>query len=177
MSKSLGNVTSPYDIVNEYGTEALRYFLLREVSSFEDSPFTIERFKDAYNAGLANGLGNLTSRIMKMAETNLTSAVEIPEKTIPQEFFDFLEKFDIHGATNLIWKKISELDSIIQEKQPFKLVKTDKEAGDKIIKELVLGLYTIARMLNPILPETSMKIKVCIKTNKSPSEPLFLRKD
>ena len=177
MSKSLGNVTSPYDIVPEYGTEALRYFLLREVSSFEDSPFTMDRFKDAYNAGLANGLGNLTSRIMKMAETNLSDAVEIPKDTIPQEYFDFLDKFDIHGATNLIWKKISELDSLIQDKQPFKLVKTDKEAGEKIIKELAIGLYTIARMLKPILPETSMKIKVCVKTNKSPSEPLFLRRE
>ena len=67
MSKTLGNVVDPRDIVNEYGTDALRYFLLAEVSSFEDSPFTIERFKDSYNSGLANGIGNLTNRIMKMA--------------------------------------------------------------------------------------------------------------
>ena len=59
MSKTLGNVVDPRDVVSEYGVDALRYFLLREVSSFEDSPFTIERFKDAYNSGLANGLGNL----------------------------------------------------------------------------------------------------------------------
>ncbi len=177
MSKSLGNVTNPKNLIAEYGTDALRYFLLREVGPFEDSPFTIERFKDSYNAGLANGLGNLTSRIMKMAETNLIDSIEIPKDSIPQEYFDFLDKFDIQAASNIIWKKISELDSLIQDKQPFKLVKTDKEAGEKIIKELVVGLYIIARMLRPILPETSMKIKTCIKTNKSPSEPLFLRKD
>src|SRR3989344_346660 len=59
MSKTLGNVVVPKEIVAEYGTDALRYFLLREVSSFEDSPFTMERFKEAYNSGLANGLGNL----------------------------------------------------------------------------------------------------------------------
>ena len=67
MSKSLGNGVDPKDIVNEYGTDALRYFLLREVGSFEDSPFTLERFKNAYNSGLANGLGNLVSRAMNMA--------------------------------------------------------------------------------------------------------------
>jgi len=66
MSKTLGNVVDPRDIVQEYGTDALRYFLLREISNFEDSPFTLERFKDAYNSGLANGLGNLVSRVMNM---------------------------------------------------------------------------------------------------------------
>ena len=71
MSKSLGNVVDPREIVNEYGTDTLRYFLLREVSSFEDSPFTVERFKDAYNAGLANGLGNLSSRILTLSEKYL----------------------------------------------------------------------------------------------------------
>ncbi|MSR71480.1 MAG: methionine--tRNA ligase, partial [Candidatus Taylorbacteria bacterium] len=64
MSKSLGNVVDPKILAQEYGTDALRFFLLKEISSFEDSPFTIERFKDSYNAHLANGLGNLVSRIM-----------------------------------------------------------------------------------------------------------------
>ncbi len=74
MAKSLGNVVSPIELVNEYGTDALRYFLAREVSSFEDSPFTIERFKTAYNSGLANGLGNLVSRVMKMASDHLNGS-------------------------------------------------------------------------------------------------------
>src|SRR6185503_18100280 len=75
MSKTLGNVADPTEIVKEYGTDALRFFLAKEISNFEDSPFTMERFKDAYNAGLANGLGNLTSRIMKMAQDNLEGPV------------------------------------------------------------------------------------------------------
>src|ERR1035437_9726044 len=89
MSKTLGNVVDPKEIVAEYGTDALRYFLLREVSSFEDSPFTLERFKDAYNSGLANGLGNLTSRILTLSEKYLDKCPEIPEHSIPQEFKDF----------------------------------------------------------------------------------------
>jgi len=177
MSKSLGNVINPSEIVAEYGTDALRYFLSREISSFEDSPFTKEGFKEAYNANLANGLGNLVSRVMKMAETNLSAPVEIPEKTIPQEYFDLLEKFEIQKATDLIWQKIAEADRYIQETAPFKLVKIDKEKGVEIIKDLVIRLYTIARMLNPILPATSVKIKELVKTNKSPVQPLFARKD
>jgi methionyl-tRNA synthetase len=177
MSKSIGNVVSPVDIVKEYGTDALRYYVAREAHPFEDSPFTPEGFKEAYNANLANGLGNLVSRVMKMAETNLDEPVIIPDKTIPQEFFDLLEKFEIQKASDLVWLKIAEADKMIQETQPFKLVKTDKEKGVEIIKDLVVKLYTVGRMLNPILPETSQKIKDLVKTNKSPAAPLFLRKD
>ncbi len=177
MSKSLGNVVSPVDIIKEYGTDALRYYVAREAHPFEDSPFTPEGFKEAYNANLANGLGNLVSRVMKMAETNLSGPVTVPDKTIPQEFFDLLEKFEIQKASDLVWLKIAEADKMIQETQPFKLVKTDKEKGVEIIKDLVVKLYTIGRMLNPILPETSQKIKDLVKANKSPAAPLFLRKD
>jgi methionyl-tRNA synthetase len=126
---------------------------------------------------LANGLGNLVSRVMKMAETNLSEPVKVEEKNIPQEFFDYLEKFEIQKATDLIWQKIAEADKYIQETLPFKLVKTDKKKGIEIIKELVLRLNTISEMLSPILPETSEKIKELIRINKSPEAPLFVRKD
>ena len=71
MSKSLGNTVDPIELVAEYGTDALRYYLTREISPFEDTPFTKEMFKDAYNANLANGLGNLVSRVMTMSEKNI----------------------------------------------------------------------------------------------------------
>ncbi|MEI6191124.1 MAG: methionine--tRNA ligase [bacterium] len=177
MSKSLGNGINPVDLIQEYGTDAMRYYVCRELSPFEDSPMTLEMFKEAYNANLANGLGNLVSRVMKMAETNLAEPVTVPEKSIPAEYFDLLEKFEIQKATDLIWQKIAEADKMIQDTAPFKLVKTDKEKGIEIIKDLVISLYTIGRMLNPIMPETSKKIKSLVRANKSPETPLFLRKD
>ena len=177
MSKSLGNGINPIELIENYGTDAIRYYVTRELSSFEDSPMTAEMFKEAYNANLANGLGNLVSRVMKMAETNLTLPVTMPEKSIPQEYFDLLEKFEIQKAVDMIWQKIAEADKYIQETTPFKLVKTDKERGIEIIKDLVIRLYTIGRMLNPVMPETSKKIKDLVKENKVPEEPLFLRKD
>lgn len=177
MSKSLGNVVNPNDIVKEYGTDALRYFLLREISPFEDSPFTMERFKDSYNAGLANGLGNLASRILTLSEKYLDKCPEIPEHSIPQEFKDYLDKFEIQKAVNFIWNEIGELDKFIQDKEPFKVVKVDEKKGKELISDMVLRLYTIARMLNPIMPETNITLKKLIRENKKPEKPLFLRKD
>ncbi|CAG0889959.1 unnamed protein product, partial [Darwinula stevensoni] len=68
MSKSIGNVINPYDVVRDYGTDALRYYVVGGVSMFEDSPFYMERFHEVYNASLANGLGNLVSRTMNMVD-------------------------------------------------------------------------------------------------------------
>lgn len=176
MSKTLGNVVDPKEIVDEYGTDALRYFLLHQISSFEDSPFSKDRFKDAYNSGLANGLGNLSSRILTLSEKYLEKCPEIEENSIPQEFFDRLESFDIKHACDFVWEKIAELDKKIQITEPFKLVKVDLEQGKTLLKELLLELYIVANMLEPIMPETSRKIQELIRENKKPETPLFLRK-
>lgn len=186
MSKSIGNVVNPKDIVDEYGTDALRYFLAREVSSFEDSPFTLERFKASYNAGLANGLGNLVSRIMKMAETYLgepiiktDSTYETRQKILEKgEFGTAINNFDISKATEIVWGEIKKLDLIIQTRKPFEVVKTQPEAAREMVKhELVEKLAYIAQMLESILPETAQEIKTLIRKNKSPEAPLFARKD
>ncbi len=181
MSKSLGNVIDPNYLIEEYGAEAVRYYLTRHISPFEDGDLTLESFKEIYNANLANGLGNLVSRVMKMAQDNIEKLkeekIEILGKTeISKEFFEYLEKFEINKACDYIWKEIGEMDKFIQENQPFRIVKTEKEKGQKMISDLVVRLYSVARMLNPILPETSVKIKELIKQNKTPEKPLFARK-
>ncbi len=177
MSKTLGNVVDPRDIATKYGTDALRYFLLKEISNFEDSPFTSERFKESYNSGLANGLGNLASRILTLSEKYLEQCPNIPEQTDFSEYFKFYENFDIKGAMDYIWSKIQILDKKIQETEPFKIIKTDEAKGKEMIKNLVLDLYQIARMLNPVMPETNTKLKKLIRANKKPETPLFLRQD
>lgn len=171
MSKSLGNVISPKDVVGKYGTDALRYFVCRELSTFEDSDWTDERIKDVYNGNLANGLGNLVSRIMQLAQANLDKPVEIPEFENMSDFFSLLEKFEIGRAADFIWAKIGELDSFIQENKPWE--SKDKE----VISNMVIMLYSIARMLNVFMPETSSNIKELIKANKKPEKPLFARID
>ncbi|MDP1625343.1 MAG: methionine--tRNA ligase [bacterium] len=177
MSKSLGNAVSPLDVVNEYGTDTLRYFLAREIGSFEDSPFTIERFKASYNSGLANGIGNLASRVMKMASTNLDGPVLLTDVVADPAYAKALDSFDISAATSIVWKKIGEADALIQEKAPFKLVKTDKTAAQEIIKDLVLRVAEIAVLLRPIMPQTAEAIYTMARDNKMPDAPLFLRKE
>ncbi len=171
MSKSIGNVIDPYELINEYGAEAVRYYVARKLSLFEDGDMTVESFQDAYNGDLANGLGNLASRILTLSEKYLKTCPEIPKKSDFAEYFKFYESFDVRQAADYIWKKIAELDVLIQEKKPWESKDT------QVISDLVIRLYTIARMLNPIMPETSNKIKGLIKANKKPSKPLFLRKD
>jgi methionyl-tRNA synthetase len=181
MSKSIGNVVDPYAVVEKFGLDALRVYVLSEVSMFEDSPVSMDLIGASYNAKLANGLGNLTSRIMKMASTNLENAPEIAESetegTISRQYFDYLDGFEINKAMQMVWTEITALDTLIQDKQPFKLVKTEPEAGKEIIGELVTRLYTVGRMLEPFLPETSKIIKDLVKANKMPDQPLYARKD
>lgn len=176
MSKSLGNVIDPIAIVDEYGADALRYFLARHVHPVEDSDVTMEKFKIAYNAGLANGLGNLASRIMQLAERNLAGPVAVEYVPYPQEFTDALNALEIHTAVEYVWSRIQDLDLKINQTEPFKVVKTDPEKGRALIEALVRELAAIDLLLEPIMPETSKKIIEAIMANKKP-ENLFPRKE
>lgn len=185
MSKSLGNTVDPSDIVKEYGTDALRYFVARELHPFEDSPFTVEKFKEAYNAHLANGLGNLTSRIMKMAVTNeiapdenvLSSVKGDPDVAVEMNNYDIgLAEYNIQKASNAIWNIISIADAIVQQREPFKKIKVDRAGAEKDIKELMAHLHIIGTLLKPIMPITADTILNIINTRKMPDAPLFLRK-
>ena len=179
ISKSLGNVINPFDVVEEYGTDALRYFLLREISPFEDGDFTMEKFKEAYNANLANGVGNLVSRVMKMAidyQVTGDRLQGIDDTKLPKEITDALDKYDFKSAMDVIWQKIAVLDKQIQETEPFKLIKTEPQRAKEILRELVRGVYEVGVWLTPFLPETSKKICEAVETHTRPSI-LFPRKE
>ncbi|MDB5259017.1 MAG: metG [Candidatus Taylorbacteria bacterium] len=176
MSKSLGNVVDPLDLIKEYGADALRYYVAREVSMFEDSPFTLEAFKNSYNAGLANGVGNLVSRVVKMAETNgVRYDVPVDAAALTSLYAEHYEKFEINKVCDEIWKKIAAADRFIQEQAPFKKVKVDLAAGKADIAYLLGEVAAIGALLQPIMPETSAKIAIAIRDN-TVAAPLFLRK-
>lgn len=180
MSKSLGNVISPLDVTTEYGIDALRYMVAREFSPFEDTDVTMDRLREAYNSGLANGLGNLVSRVIQMAITSEClgeSAISGEGKSRDFDYDKFahhMQGFDIQSACNMVWQHIQKLDLFIQSEQPFKKVKVDKDAAVKDIKYLVGEVVALATLLEPVLPATSKEIILAVKEGRKPV--LFPRK-
>lgn len=176
MSKTLGNVIDPQELLNEYGTDAVRYYLARHISPLNDGEMTKEIFKDAYNADLANGLGNMASRVMTLAQTHLSAPVAVEMTPLPKEYTDAMERFEINKAAEYVWQRVAALDQRITEEAPFKVIKEDQDKGKAMITELVKELAALDLLLEPILPETSKKIIDAIMANKKP-ENLFPRKD
>jgi methionyl-tRNA synthetase len=176
MSKSLGNVIDPFTLIKEYGSDAVRYYLARHVHPFEDSDVTLEHFKEIYNANLANGLGNLVSRIMQLAQTHLEAPVALEYEGYPKEFSDAIEGYNVALACDNMFRRIQALDQEIARTEPYKVVKTDPEKGRELITKMVKELAAIDLMLEPIMPQTSKKIIEAIVANKKP-ENLFARKD
>lgn len=154
-------------MVKRYGVDGTRYLLLRHVNPFEDTDVTWEKLDEWYEAGLANGLGNLTARIMKMAGDYLNSPVSVNNKGT-QVNTKTIDEFNFQEALGLVFAAIGLLDGEIQNKKPWET--KDK----KVITKLVTELAQIASDLTPFLPETSEKILKAIKDNKKP-ENLFPR--
>jgi methionyl-tRNA synthetase len=187
MSKSLGNAVSPIDLINEYGTDAMRYYVLRALSAFEDSPFTPLRFNESYNAHLANGLGNLVSRVMKMAESlnikaDLEEVSELGvnnkkfDQNIVEEYHKAFTSFRIDRATDVIWKIVQDSDKKIHETEPFRLIKSDPAKAKEIISEIMVSIELISILLQPIMPNTSQSIRKCLIEGKMPTASIFPRK-
>ncbi|OGG47687.1 methionine--tRNA ligase [Candidatus Kaiserbacteria bacterium RIFCSPHIGHO2_02_FULL_50_9] len=175
MSKSLGNVIDPFALVEEYGTDVVRYFLARHINSFEDSDFTLERFKEAYNANLANGLGNLVARVMVLAETYQVQTVIFKQQR-SQPYQGAFERYEINRVIDTIWEDIQRTDQRIAREKPFEIVKSDLSEGKLLIQVYVQELAAIADALTPFMPTTSEKILKAIRENRKP-ENLFPRKD
>ncbi|MEZ4180151.1 MAG: methionine--tRNA ligase [Candidatus Doudnabacteria bacterium] len=181
MSKSLGNVISPYEMLDklqdkglteDQAIDALRYYLLREIPTFDDGDFTWERFVETYNANLANGIGNLVSRILHMAVSAEISSWEV-DATIENSKID---QYLLDKATDELWGKIAEQDKFIQSTEPYKTIKTDPETAKKDIEVLLGNLSEIALELQPFLPHTADQILEALKDIKKENIPrLFPR--
>lgn len=180
MSKSIGNVISPYDLIKKYGTDATRYMLLRHVHPTEDTDVTWERLDEWYTANLVNGVGNLVARVMKLAEDNLDAPVMLSESDMAVDvaFTDRLNNFHFNEALDYVFEMIAESDAVMTERAPFKKVKSEdagiKEEGKADIALLVRHVGKIGTHLSAVMPKTSGIILAAVRENKKP-ENLFPR--
>jgi methionyl-tRNA synthetase len=168
MSKSLGNVLDPFQIMEQFGTDALRYYCLREVSFGHDGAVSTAGFAARYEGELANELGNLASRTTSMAARYLDGsvpAVELDGKLvgelapIPGEVAELLDRADLTGALEATWRAVRRLNRYVEEQAPWQLAKAgEHEALARVLATLVEGLRTIAVLLHPWIPASAEKI-------------------
>ncbi|MEM4736948.1 MAG: methionine--tRNA ligase, partial [Nitrososphaeria archaeon] len=171
MSKTLGNVINPVDIVEKYGTDALRYYCLAKISPFQDGDFSEEKLKEAYNADLANGLGNLVARIAKLAEKN-NLIWEEKQENLDKRIKDLINEFKFNTALELLWQKIAKIDKQLNYTQPWTLKQNEAR---EILSDIIQQIRNIAFNLQPFLPETSEKILSQFWGEIKSATPLFPR--
>jgi methionyl-tRNA synthetase len=173
MSKTIGNVIDPLDVIKKFGVDPLRYYLLKEIPSYGDGDYSERRFKELYNADLSNGIGNLLSRIAKLCEK---SEYEFPTEkklSFDHEVQTHLQNYRFDLALEHIWKRIKNTDKILDESEPW------KKSGEELKKILILlisEIRSIGYNLQPFLPDTASKIiSVTNVPNIVSVKPLFLR--
>lgn len=176
MSKTLGNVADPLDFIEKYGADALRYYLLSQISPFQDGDFSEKKLIEVYNSDLANGLGNLVARVARLCENS--GFKNEPGKTfeIDEAYEKALEELRFNDALSFVWGKISEADKFINEEKPWELVKNKDEKVNEVLKHSVEQIKEIAYFLKPLLPETAEKIEEqYLASEIKSSSPLFPR--
>lgn len=181
ISKSLGNTIDPIAVTQEYGVDALRYYLLAKIHPWEDSDFSWDKFRESYNADLANGLGNLVARVAKLCENSgyeqLISQNKASTHLIHIEgYADALHEYRFNDALFFVWEKIRELDKFISDERPWELVNKDTTRLREILSHAVDHIQEISVLLEPFLPQTAQKIQEQFAQAKIVSStPLFPR--
>lgn len=157
MSKSLNNNISPFDIIDQYGSEAFRYYLLRHIPSYNDGDFSWHTFEASYNNELANELGNAVQRTASMIERYLDGIIgEIPspEHDIAQ-YEQAMKSCRFDKALDEIWLQIKGINQYIEEEKPWQVAKEDREHLKEILTYIVGGLIQVAQLLSPFMPQTA----------------------
>lgn len=169
MSKTIGNVVEPMDLIQQFSAEAFRYYFMSQCPFGSDGEFSFERFAEVYNADLANNLGNLYSRTLTMClkyfDGRLSDATAVETKAWHAEFDlpelvaslrDQVGSFQYNGALQRIWLDVIDAaNRYISESQPFRLIKTDPEATRAVLVNLTEALRVIAILIKPFLPQTA----------------------
>ncbi|MBF1028314.1 MAG: methionine--tRNA ligase [Candidatus Saccharibacteria bacterium] len=181
MSKSLGNVVSPNEVIDTYGADAFRYYFSRHIPTLDDGDFTWEKFEKAYNNELGNDLGNLVQRVAKMVlryQAGVVGELNRGEHDI-QLYRDAMDEMRFSDAIDQVWGKIRATNQYLEQVKPWEVAKNkdDPESTEHlsdILQDAVGSIMQIADLLVPFLPEASSKIKAIFAEGVvSSSDPIF----
>ena len=180
MSKSIGNVIDPLEVLAKHGCDPFRYFFLRHIDTFADSDFTWDKFESAYANELANDLGNLVQRLATLCHKN---SLVLNQETLVNaqaaartdtEYAQLMEQFDFNKAFDYAWTKLQALNKAIDEQKPWALAKSDPAAAQQVLTELSAQLLTAAELLRPFLPTSANQICTIFSAQPIvPPTPLF----
>ena len=179
MSKSIGNVIHPKVLVDEYGSDAVRYFFLREIPPHGDGDYSKLRMEERY-AELANQLGNLVSRVAAMSNKYFDGKLddfEIDWSQTEKRLENAMHNYDMREYTDIVFESVSKANEICDKKAPFKLVKTDEAAAKEVLSEIAEMIRFIGKNLKPIIPQAAEEIVKRYGKIIEQGEPLFPRRD
>ncbi len=184
MSKSLGNVIDPFELVEQYGAEPVRYFLMREIQFKDDGDFSYERFEARYQADLANGVGNLLSRVSNMVEKYFAGELEsIPEvsdygQDQAERYHQAMNNLEFHKALDVVWEVVDEANEYIEQERPWELAKENTDRLRIVLSQLLFALGLVAQWLGPVMPQTAGAMRHVLEQRPiAKAEPLFPRLD
>ena len=169
MGKSLGNIIDPHDLMKEFGSDATRYLIISQFPFGQDGDIKVGNFTVQYNSDLANGIGNLVSRVLSMCEKYFDSTVPKQNNELKKEietiwgkYEKSMDKFNVYDAISAIKELNSISDKYVEKNKPWELAKTDNVALSNVIYNLLESIRHLGVMLYPIMPETSSKILDCL---------------
>jgi methionyl-tRNA synthetase len=172
ISKSLGNVVDPLELIDVYGADALRYWMARAISFGQDGSASIEGIRERYDNELANDLGNLLSRTAAMVAQYRGGSLRLGDAEPPLDLAALgadvaarLDRFDVTGALDAVWEGVRALNQYVTAEAPWQLAKDEANDArlDGVLYNLVDGLTAVAVALAPFLPETAPRILAALQ--------------
>ncbi len=180
MSKSLGNVVDPEDLYTAYGADAVRYYLMRQMSINQDTNFSIHDLEQRITADLANDLGNLLNRMTALAEKNNLTVVNVSEhwsadaialqkafQAMLSEMKSYMHEYALHMALASIWKYVAQTNAFFHAHEPWKLAKSDEQKFKEVVAATCHSLYGIALLVWPVMPQSMERLLSSLGTNIS----------